>query len=271
MKAILLTFDVEEFDIPQEYGVDMPMEQQMAVSRIGLESLLSILEKYGVKATFFCTANFALHHPELIRKIAQDHEVASHSFYHDYRKPTTWEDIKASKEVLEQIIQKPVWGFRMPRLMRFDIADLAKYGYEYDASLNPTYLPGRYNFFFKKAQPHLIGNILEIPSSVLPWFRVPLFWIMFKNIPLSLYKRLCGITLKNRHFLSLYFHPWEFADLSAYPIPSYVKKRSGKVLLDQFEELLTFLARQKATFMSCHDLQIHDRQKTLAEETGIKT
>ncbi|WP_037326953.1 polysaccharide deacetylase family protein [Runella zeae] len=264
MKAILLTFDVEEFDIPQEYGQEVPYEQQFEVSRLGLEALLSILEKYQAKATFFCTANFAQHHPELIRHIAQNHEIASHSFYHDFRKPTTMSDIIASKKVLEEISSKPVVGFRMPRLMQFNTPELANHGYQYDASLNPTYLPGRYNFLSKPAQPHWIGNVLEIPSSVLPVFRLPLFWIAFKNIPLPLYKWFCKITLKRRGFLSLYFHPWEFSDLSPYKLPTYVKRQSGQELIAKFENLVGSLAKQKAKFLTCSEFlkTIKPSQKT---------
>lgn len=255
MKVILLTFDLEEFDIPQEYGIDIAEREQMSVSVLGSWALLNLLEQHGIKATFFCTAHFAQNNEELVKKIAHKHEIASHSFYHDVRKPTNSAALTESKKVLEQIVQKPVIGFRMPRLMTFTITDLATHGYLYDASINPTYLPNRYNFFFKKATPHFIGDILEIPSATVPWIRLPLFWLTFKNIPLRIYTFLCRLTLSYRKVISLYFHPWEFADLSGYPLPNYIKKESGTVLLEKLNRALIFLIKQNVQFMTCSEFR----------------
>ena len=59
----ILSFDVEEFDTPLEYGKNMSMDEQMHVSETGLRAVLGLLEAHQVTATFFTTANFALHHP----------------------------------------------------------------------------------------------------------------------------------------------------------------------------------------------------------------
>ena len=56
---ILLSFDTEEFDVPREHGVDFTLEQGMAVSKVGTNRILDVLKQNGVKATFFCTGNFA--------------------------------------------------------------------------------------------------------------------------------------------------------------------------------------------------------------------
>lgn len=49
---IALSFDIEEFDLPLEHGIDFPVERQMAVSRQGASYILDILARHGVKATF---------------------------------------------------------------------------------------------------------------------------------------------------------------------------------------------------------------------------
>ena len=64
---ILLSFDIEEFDVPKEHQVDISMEEQIKVSVEGTTRILDCLERNQVKATFFCTANFALHAPDIIR------------------------------------------------------------------------------------------------------------------------------------------------------------------------------------------------------------
>lgn len=56
---ILLSFDTEEFDVPREHGVDFPLDEAMKVSVYGTNRILDCLKNNGVKATFFCTSNFA--------------------------------------------------------------------------------------------------------------------------------------------------------------------------------------------------------------------
>jgi cobyrinic acid a,c-diamide synthase len=80
---ILLGFDLEEFDLPAEYGINISFEEQLSVSTQGAVAVLDILRSAGVKATFYCTANYAIHRPEVISQIVNEgHEIASHGFYH---------------------------------------------------------------------------------------------------------------------------------------------------------------------------------------------
>ena len=58
---IALSFDIEEFDLPLEHGIRFPFERQIAVSTRGAERILDVLDKHGIKATFFSTLNFANH------------------------------------------------------------------------------------------------------------------------------------------------------------------------------------------------------------------
>lgn len=69
---ILLSFDTEEFDVPREHGVDFPLDEAMKVSVYGTNRILDCLKKNGVKATFFCTSNFAENAPEVMRRIMDE-------------------------------------------------------------------------------------------------------------------------------------------------------------------------------------------------------
>ena len=66
---ILLSFDTEEFDVPREHGVDFSLEEGMKVSVVGTNRILDCLKENGVKATFFCTSNFAQNAPEVVKRI----------------------------------------------------------------------------------------------------------------------------------------------------------------------------------------------------------
>ncbi len=79
--------------------------------------LLDFLGERGIHGTFFVVAKIAKSHPQLIRRIVDDgHEVASHSLEHRqvFRlKPEAFrEDLRVSKEMLEQAGGTAVVGFR---------------------------------------------------------------------------------------------------------------------------------------------------------------
>ncbi len=250
-KVVLLSFDVEEFDIPEEYGQILNDREKFRVSLKGLEPILHLLKRLNIRATFFTTAYFALHHQPLIRAIAQTHEIASHGFYHSSFEPA---DLATSKHTLEQITQAPITGFRMARLQKVNDHAIESAGYAYNSSMNPTYLPGRYNNFFTQRTAYYSQQLLHIPVSVTPLIRFPLFWLSFKNFPLPLYQLASLFTLQCDRYLSLYFHPWEFTDLSAYGLPSYVKRHSGKPMLLRLERYLTWLHSQ-ADFITYADFR----------------
>jgi peptidoglycan/xylan/chitin deacetylase (PgdA/CDA1 family) len=240
-KVVLLSFDVEEFDVPEEYGQSLSDEVKFAVSRQGLESLLQLLDELGIRATFFTTANFALHHTAFMQAIAQTHEIASHGFYHSSFEVA---DLQRSRETLESITQTAITGFRMARLQKVNDQDIARAGYAYNSSVNPTYLPGRYNNLGYPRIAHYANSLLNIPVSVTPVVRFPLFWLSFKNLPLSLYQFVSAQTLQVDHYLSLYFHPWEFVDISRFMIPGYIKRHSGQPMLRRLKRYLTWLQTQ---------------------------
>jgi peptidoglycan/xylan/chitin deacetylase (PgdA/CDA1 family) len=240
-KSVLLSFDVEEFDIPREYGQIIDKNTEFEISLNGLKSILILLEQLELRATFFVTANFALHHEAIIREISQKHEIASHGFYHSSFRIA---DLQKSRNTLEQIISQSVTGFRMARLMEVDNKEIQKAGYKYNSSMNPTYIPGRYNNFFKPRSIYYSNGILNIPISVTPLIRFPLFWLSFKNFPLSWIKLASQITLQHDSYLCMYFHPWEFTDINGFQLPSFIKKQSGCEMLHRLERYLIWLKKQ---------------------------
>lgn len=258
----MLTFDLEEFDIPEEYGQTVSETDQMQVTLHGMERVLSVLDKHHIRATFFTTGHFAAQNPGLIRHLAGRHEIASHALYHAPAHVFREDDIVHSHEILEEVSGQVVQGFRMPRLQPFDKYALRRWGFRYDSSINPTWLPGRYNLLGEDPLPHRSDGLIELPCSTTPWLRFPLFWLSFKNLPAGLYEMLCGLTLKKRGNLMLYFHPWEFADLSAYNLPFYVKSTDGERLTAKLDRLVRALKKHRADFVTCNAFCDHWEKAT---------
>jgi peptidoglycan/xylan/chitin deacetylase (PgdA/CDA1 family) len=256
-KHIVLTFDLEEFDLPLEYGCNISPDEQINITNDGMKKVIALLDKYNIRATFFVTSVFAQANPYLIIQLASKHEIASHSHSHG---AFFHEDYKKSKQILEEISQSQIKGFRMPRFGKVDFEELIRCGYIYDSSLNPTYIPLRYNHFSMPRNPYSepVTGLTVFPVSVSPYIRFPLFWLSFKNLPFAFYSYLCRMTLNYDKYLHLYFHPWEFAELKSYNLPSYIKRQDGNLLTGKFENLLV-------------DLMIRGRFLTASEfiEKGI--
>lgn len=250
---ILLSFDTEEFDVPCEQGVEYdPIGQGMSVSKYGINKILDVLKAEGVRATFFCTTNFAANAPtEMQRIIAEGHEVASHGC--DHFRPVP-EDVRNCKEQLKELTGVDVKGWRQPRMFPVDIDDLKRQGYVYNSSLNPAFIPGRYMHLSEPRTPFLASNgVLQIPASVTPYFRFPLFWLAMHTLPMWLYKAWCRWTWKHDGQFVTYFHPWEFFRLKEHPeykLPFIIKNNSGDALVHRLGELIRMFKKNKAQFVT---------------------
>ena len=239
--TILLTFDVEEFDLPLEYNLPINELEQMEIGKRGADEMKRIIETQNIPTTLFTTANFAEHFPVMINELSQKNEIGSHAFYHSSFEKA---DLLNSKLSLEKITGKSVKGLRMPRFKKVDINWIKEAGYEYDSSINPTYMPGRYNNLRISRKLYVEQEFLRLPVSVSATFRFPLFWMAFKNIPYPIYKKMALDTLKKDGYLSLYFHPWEFTDISNWKLPFYLKKHSAGRLSDNLNRLIDDLKKE---------------------------
>lgn len=234
--------------MPLEYGNSIPFDEQISVSAKGTKIILDILKENQIKATFFSTVVFAAHSPDLIHRIINEgHELASHGYYH-----SAFQDhhLLESRTELERISGCAVAGFRMPRMMPVDDKAIQHAGYLYNSSLNPVYLPGRYNNFFKPRTMFSTHSVLQLPASATPLIRFPLFWLSFHNLPLWLYKSACLYTMKYDNYLNIYFHPWEFIDLTNpnYGMPGFVAKRSGTEMSDRFQSWIGWMKNYGYSF-----------------------
>jgi len=245
LPAICLTFDLEEFDLPLEYKQEISIEEQMQITSKGMDILLPLLEKYNIQCTFFTTANYAQHNAKLIKRIAAKHEIASHSFYHSLFHVN---DLKKSKETLEEICGCEVIGFRMPRMGEVNYNDLKAAGYKYDSSLNPTCIPGRYNHFSKSKTLFKKDGLIIFPAGVTPIVRTPLFWLTFKNFPAKWYAKQVQKCLIAYGYANIYLHPWEFTDISGFTIPGYIAK-NPKLMSEKINFLFEYF-QNKARFLS---------------------
>jgi len=118
-------------------------------------------KKYGINVTLFCVAKLAQQYPEITRKAAQfpNVEIGSHSYSHTKIMGAPLQkvimEIKGSKEILEKITGKKVYGFRPPRE-------------EIDKTMEKILRESGYKYVMEKTKPFLIpqeiyDNLITIP------------------------------------------------------------------------------------------------------------
>jgi polysaccharide deacetylase family protein (PEP-CTERM system associated) len=166
--------------------------------------------------------------PKLIRSmVAAGHEVASHSWDHQRihnLSPSRFrEDVRMSKDALEQVTGQPVLGYRAPTFSivkdtAWALDILAELGMEYDSSIYPVW-HDRYGVpqaprtpFFARGYQH---RILELPPLILKlWgWNAPMGGGgYFRLFPLFLMQHAIRqvARLSQPRVAMLYFHPWEF-------------------------------------------------------------
>jgi peptidoglycan/xylan/chitin deacetylase (PgdA/CDA1 family) len=244
MKNILLSFDIEEFDLPAEFGAEIARDDMFSIAGEGTRRILQTVNEAGARVTFFVTAAFAQEFPGLVREMmASGHEIASHGFSHTTFEPA---DLKRSREALEEIAGAPVRGFRMARLAKVGKQDILDAGYEYESSLNPVWLPGRYRNFTAPLKPFREPcGLWQMPVSALPVVRFPLFWLSFKNLPLPLYIPMAKAAMSATGFFNMYSHPWEYHERAAeaqWKIPGYIVRHAGEAQRLRLNRLISSLA-----------------------------
>ena len=111
------------------------------------EQILEVLDKYSVKATFFCCGQNADEHPDMLKKISDaGHVVGYHSYFHKdilKTKPSDWlADVEHSSSVSDAKLFRPPYGrilFRHYRKLKskykFVFWDVMSY--DYDAARSP--------------------------------------------------------------------------------------------------------------------------------------
>lgn len=221
-----LTVDVEDWHqlaYRKLLGCSVLASQRVVVNT---HLLLDLMAEYNVRATFFVLGTVAEQFPELVMRISKEgHEVASHGFAHHLitqMSPGAFRaDLRRSIDVLEEIVQEPILGYRAPQFSLngsslWALELMAAAGLHYDSSVFPIRHP-RYGIPSAPRHPHKIYT----PSGPLVEFPLTTARVLGQNVPIAGggYMRVLplafirwGFRTLNRqgHMAVLYIHPYEF-------------------------------------------------------------
>jgi polysaccharide deacetylase family protein (PEP-CTERM system associated) len=229
---MVLSFDVEEHHrIEAAAGLEVDPRLQddyhERMSRV-TEWILEGLAERDIRATFFIVGQIAKTKPSLVRSIhLAGHEVASHGWdhrrIHAMTPETLREDVRKSKDALEQASGTAVVGYRAPtfslvRQTVWALDVLAELGLLYDSSIYPV-RHDRYGVPNAPRGPFLARGfqheILEIPPATIRvgGINLPIGGGgYFRLLPSLLMKWAVSLSRRDPHTRAtvLYFHPWEF-------------------------------------------------------------
>jgi polysaccharide deacetylase family protein (PEP-CTERM system associated) len=231
-----ITFDVEEWFHADNLRVSRQRWRELP-SRLDepLDKILSLLEQNATRATFFVLGWIAMRSPEIVRRIrAAGHEIASHGFWHQ---PVTRQtrrafakDVRISKQILEDIVGKPIIGYRAPSYSinhdtKWALEVLEELGFAYDSSIYPARAPhGRYGAPGTSVRPYRIRPTLwefPLPTLQLPRFRVPVATGAYLRLwPLAVTEQAVRQNLRRAIPVVINIHPWELdPDHPRWPAP----------------------------------------------------
>lgn len=225
----ILTIDVEDYFQVENFKQAVKFSDwdnyELRVEA-NTDKILSMLEKAGARATFFVLGWIANKCPGIVKKIkAGGHEIASHGFAHGLiyqQTPDVFrEDLLRSKQILEDIVQQPVIGYRAPTYSltkdcRWALDILLEEGFQYDSSIFPLRrqrggivdAPRFIN------QHQLNGKaLMEVPittNRVLGQNISVAGGGYFRLFPLSLIRWSVKDVNNEGQPAVLYLHPWEF-------------------------------------------------------------
>ena len=224
----IFTVDVEEYFHVSAFEPFVPSSAWDGfASRVeaATDRLLGLLADAGAHGTFFTLGWVADRHPALVRRIVDaGHEIGSHSWWHR-RIPTLTreafrDDVRRSKDVLEQVSGTRVFGFRAPSFSirpgtEWALDVLRDAGFVYDSSLFPIRRPG-YGYAGAPRDPHLIpcsaGPLLELPLATTAWagLRLPAAGGGYlRQLPFGLVRRAFREHAARGASAVFYVHPWE--------------------------------------------------------------
>lgn len=125
--AVMFSFDLDGDVIWRNMSADEPNTEKLIRARsIGqygpnrcVDMILDLMDKYGVKATFYVPGFVAECNPEVVKRIAAaGHEIGNHGYTHERFVEKTVEEqreiIEKTQRIIKELTGKEPVGFRTP-------------------------------------------------------------------------------------------------------------------------------------------------------------
>ena len=285
MKYAIISMDIENW-YHLDYLKDTGCDQSYSMLD-GLDSYLDIIDSHNIPSSFFVLGELVLSLKNRLREICEHkHDLGSHGWAH--KRPLKMnvdsynQELLRCKSELEQILGKPITGYRAPcfSLDRERLNILKKVGYKYDSSRilfgdHPLYgeidmsgfkeeLPGIYRMddFYEFQISTLAYGGKQVPVSGGGYLRI-FPWFLMSNL-LKKYLNTASLYV-------LYIHPFEFSSKSNPDFPGSLSLANklrfslGRKTVTRKFDLAIKLLKEKGF----HFTNFADLRGNLMKENGI--
>jgi polysaccharide deacetylase family protein (PEP-CTERM system associated) len=190
-----------------------------------LDHALELLDEYNTRATFFVLGSITRTHPDAVRRLADaGHEIAARGWEHQgidaFDAESFRDDVRRSKAAIEDLIGRPVVGYRIPEgrfrpSAYWALAVLAGEGFTYDSSMYPRFRELASEPWRRFPHKHVDGphTIIEYPLS--SWgpdsFLLPIAGGNYiRQLPKAVVKMaIADWAARHESPFNMYFNIWE--------------------------------------------------------------
>lgn len=223
----ILSIDVEEV-FHGEYTREHRGKNPVYRTPYNIPTILELLRKYDVKATFFVVGEIAEKYPEVIKFIKEEgHEVAFHGYYHiplwRLNPQTFREEVTSFKRLVPDCIGFRAPSFSLNNNTKWALNVLKDEGFRYDSSVFPAWTP-LYGVYGAPPKPYYPSSsniskesnsndgIIEFPLTIYNFsgIRIPVaggFW--FRLLGVNVLKKGIEKVNETGSPAIVYMHNWE--------------------------------------------------------------
>jgi len=260
-----LTVDVEDYYHVSAFSKVINRDawsDQISHVVANTDRLLELFDTNKIKATFFVLGWVAERWPELVKKLdSHGHEVACHGYSHELvynQTPEIFrEETKRSKQILENIIQKPVLGYRaasysITNKSKWALDILFELGFKYDSSIFPV-KHDRYGMPDTPKFPYLLetpdGNkLIEFPltSINIMGYQLPIAGGGYFRLFPYFFSKWAFQKINSRYSkpFIFYLHPWEIDTTQPRIKAGFISTFRHYNNIDKTQDRLSKLVRQ---------------------------
>ncbi len=212
----ILTIDVEEwFQFFEDLDKGEKYKNYEVRIYENMDRILGLLEENNIKATFFVVGWIAKRYPDIVKKIAKDFEIGSHSMTHklvrSLNKKEFYNEVYSSVSLIEDLTSKKVSAFRAPG---FSIGKNELWAFELlsdlGISIDSSFLPYNFGVNISKTSPCIIEyngiKLKEFPINYRKFLSKGIIYSgggYFRFFPYRLLKSW----VKDSDYFLAYIHP----------------------------------------------------------------
>ena len=234
---ILLTFNISIIEKSRGSNNKFSLPELISSIEENIKIILNLLELPEYKATFFVETTLVEPLQKLLKTISlSGHEIAL------YNVNSELETVAKTKQILEQILQKPIRGLRQ-KTQRFPYSEIKKMEFSYVSNIEESKIDFLWRKLTEKTEIYTENELTIVPESQSPYSQLPFNDYVLQVTPMKYYESMLLESLKSDEYVMVYANAWQLfsKDKVPFELPFYKKVNLGRNFEDRLEGLFQFM------------------------------